>query len=242
MRDANRIVGETLLLFKDAAKPGVSTWEIDQVAREQCKKHGVEPAFLNYNGYPAAVCTSINNEVVHGIPSKKRVLKEGDIVSMDFGVRMDGWHGDAAITVAVGAVTEEAERLMKVTRESLYKAIEKVGPGSHLRDVGGAVQDHVEKNGFSVVRDFVGHGIGKKMHEAPQIPNYRPPGVGWNTVLRPGMTLAIEPMVNVGSHEVRVLSDDWTAVTADGSLSAHFEHTVAVTEDGSEILSWVDGL
>jgi methionyl aminopeptidase len=242
MRAAGRIVAETLLALREAVAPGVSTWDLDRIAREECRKRNVEPAFLNYNGFPAALCASINEEVVHGIPSRKRVLKEGDVVGLDFGVKKDGWHGDAAITVPVGTVDPEAERLIRVTRESLAAAIARVRPGGRVLDVGAAVQEYVEARGFSVVRDFVGHGIGKKMHEEPQIPNYRPEGVTWSAELRPGMVLAIEPMINQGGFGVRVLEDRWTTVTADGKLSAHFEHTVAVTENGADVLTAADGL
>ena len=242
MRAANRIVGETLTLIRDAVAPGVSTLELDEIAERQCRKYGVTPAFLGYNGYPARICASINGEVVHGIPSADRILNEGDIISIDFGVERDGWVGDAALTVPVGAVDDEATRLMAATRESLYKAIDQAVPGNRIHDVGGAVQDYVEPLGFSVVRDFVGHGIGRKMHEDPQIPNYRPEGISLSPELKPGMVLAIEPMVNAGLSGVRVLEDNWTAVTVDGRLSAHFEHTVAVTKDGPDILSMVDGL
>ena len=242
MRTACRVVAETLLRLKEAVAPGVSTWDLDKIAREECRRRGVEPAFLRYNGFPAALCASINEEVVHGIPSRKRLLKEGDVVGLDFGVKKDGWYGDAAVTVPVGAIDAEAERLVRVTRESLDEAIARVRPGNRVLDVGGAVQEYVEPRGFSVVRDFVGHGIGKKMHEEPQIPNYRPDGVTWSAELRPGMVLAIEPMINQGGHGIRVLEDHWTAVTADRKLSAHFEHTVAVTDDGVDVLSALEGL
>lgn len=242
MRDAGRIVGETLIKLKEAIRPGLDTLQLHIIAMKMCEKYGVEPAFLGYQGYPAAVCVSINDEVVHGIPSADRFLKEGDLVSMDFGIIKDGWYGDAAITAPVGEVGPEAERLIRVTRESLYKAIEQMKPGNHVHDIGLAVQEHVEPEGFSVVRDFVGHGIGKKMHEEPQVPNYRSEGIGWSAELRPGMVIAIEPMINQGTYEVKILKDKWTAVTKDGKLSAHFEQTVAVTENGADILSWFEGM
>jgi methionyl aminopeptidase len=196
---------------------------------------GCKPAFLGYSGYPAVLCASVNNEVVHGIPNPKRVLKDGDIVSLDFGVFVDGWCGDSAITVAVGKVNPATDRLLKVTEASLHAGIAAVKPGATLGDVGSAVQKVVEAEGFSVVRDFVGHGIGTHMHEDPQVPNYGVPGKGMK--LRAGMVIAIEPMVNAGKPEVMVLGDGWTAVTADGSMSAHFEHTVAVTATGARVLT-----
>jgi methionyl aminopeptidase len=234
MRRSNRIVAEILQEVKAMARPGVKTRELDELAEDLLKKHRALSAFKGYNGYPAVLCTSVNEEVVHGIPSD-RVLQEGDILSLDFGAVCDEYYGDAAITVPVGAISEEARRLLQVTEDSLYKAIEQARPGKHVGDISAAVQRHVESQGFSTVRDFVGHGIGKFMHERPQIPNFGIPGRGVR--LRAGMTLAIEPMINTGGHEVVLLDDGWTAVTRDRSLSAHFEHSVAVTENGPIILS-----
>jgi methionyl aminopeptidase len=234
MRRSNRVVAEILQEVKAAVKPGVKTRALDELAEALLKKHRARSAFKGYNGYPAVLCTSVNEEVVHGIPSD-RVLREGDILSLDFGAVCDDYYGDAAITVPVGVVSEEAQRLLRVTEESLYKAIEQARPGKHVGDISAAVQRHVESLGFSAVRDFVGHGIGKFMHERPQVPNFGIPGRGVR--LKAGMTLAIEPMINAGSYEVVVLDDGWTAVTRDRSLSAHFEHSVAVTENGPVILS-----
>jgi len=204
------------------------------LAEEYIKRHGGIPAFKGYRGYPRSLCVSVNEEVVHGIPGKRK-LKEGDIVSLDLGVLMDGYYGDAAITVPVGKVSELAKKLIKVTEEALYRGIEMARPGNRLSDISHAIQTHVEKAGFSVVREFVGHGIGKQLHEEPQVPNFGPPNRGPR--LEPGMVLAIEPMVNTGTWEVRILPNGWTVVTADGGLSAHFEHTVAITDNGPEILS-----
>jgi methionyl aminopeptidase len=234
MRRSNRVVAEILQEVKAAVKPGVKTRALDELAEALLKKHRARSAFKGYNGYPAVLCTSVNEEVVHGIPSD-RVLREGDILSLDFGAVCDEYYGDAAITVPVGAVSEEAQRLLRVTEESLYKAIEQARPGKHMGDISAAVQRHVESQGFSAVRDFVGHGIGKFMHERPQVPNFGIPGRGVR--LKAGMTLAIEPMINAGGYEVVVLGDGWTAVTRDRCLSAHFEHSVAVTENGPLILS-----
>jgi methionyl aminopeptidase len=216
-------------------KPGISTKDLDEFAEAYSEEHHARPAFKGYRGYPGSVCTSINQEVVHGIPSASRKLKEGDILSMDFGVELDGYFGDAALTVPVGKISPEREKLLRVTRESLERAIENVRAGNRLGDVSAAVQQWVEKNGFSIVREFVGHGIGTRMHEEPQIPNYGTPGQGQR--LQEGMVLAIEPMVNRGGPGVKILADDWTAVTTDGSDSAHFEHTVAVTANGPWILT-----
>jgi len=213
----------------------MTTGEIDRIAREELKKRGAKPAFLNYHGYPSVICTSVNCEVVHGIPSDKRVLQEGDIVGLDFGALVDGWFGDAAVSVAVGRVSPEAERLLRVTLEALGQGIAAIKPGARVGDIGAAVQAHAEAAGYTVVRDFVGHGIGRALHEDPAVPNYGKAGTGAR--LKPGTTLAIEPMVNAGGHEVETLSDGWTAVTKDRRLSAHFEHTVVVTETGSEILT-----
>ena len=235
MRDAGRLVGEVLTELASRVAPGVTTGDLDALAEERITRAGAAPAFKGYHGYPATICASINEEVIHGIPSGRRVLNEGDILSIDVGVSLNGYFGDSAITVSVGAVSEQAAALLRATEQSLYKAIERVRPGGRISDIGHAVQAHVEANGFSVVREFVGHGIGQRMHEEPQIPNYGEPGRGPR--LAEGMVLAIEPMVNAGRPAVKVLADGWTAVTRDGSLSAHFEHTVAVTADGPWILT-----
>jgi len=227
-------VHEVLDLLVAAAVPGVTTSELDRLAVERTRARGAAPAFLGYCGYPAGLCISVNDEVVHGIPSAARRLEEGDVVGLDYGVVVDGWYGDAARTVPVGRVAPEALRLIDVGREALARAIAAARPGGTLGDVGAAVQRYVEGEGFSVVRDFVGHGIGRRLHEPPQVPNVGTPGAGER--LLPGIVLAIEPMVNAGAPEVEQLDDGWTAVTADGSLSAHFEHTVAITENGPEIL------
>jgi methionyl aminopeptidase len=234
MHRACRIVVETLETLAQAAVPGVTTKELDRIARDRIVKEGARPAFLGYRGYPATLCISVNEEVVHGIPGSRK-LKDGDIVSLDLGCVVDGFFGDSARTVAVGSVSPEAARLMRVTEESLHQGIAMCHPGRRVGDIGHAVQQHAEANGYSVVRDFVGHGIGTSLHEDPQVPNYGPPGRRERLV--PGMCLAIEPMVNQGGAGVRVLQDGWTAVTADGKLSAHFELSVAVTEQGPWILS-----
>jgi methionyl aminopeptidase len=236
MRHSGRIVREVLDHLKTLVAPGVSTMDLERAAEAKMKELGAKPAFKGYYDYPCVLCTSINEEIVHGIPSEKRVLKAGDIVSIDCGVVLDGYYGDAAITVAVGeTVPPELQKLLEVTEASLYKGIQQVLIGNAVGDVGAAVQEFVEANGFSVVREFVGHGIGTKLHEEPQVPNYGARGHG--TRLREGMVLAIEPMVNFGKPGTRVLDDKWTAVTADGSFSAHFEHCVAVTKDGPVILT-----
>ncbi len=236
MRRSGRIVREVLDHLRTLVKPGATTMDLERAAEAKMKELGARAAFKGYYDYPCVLCTSINEEIVHGIPSEKRVLKEGDIVSIDCGVVLDGYYGDAAITVAVGAsVTPELHKLLEVTEASLYKGIQQVLIGNAVGDVGAAVQEFVEANGFSVVREFVGHGIGTKLHEEPQVPNYGARGHG--TRLREGMVLAIEPMVNFGKPGTRVLDDKWTAVTADGSFSAHFEHCVAVTKDGPMILT-----
>jgi len=235
MHRAGLIVWGALQEMRTMVKPGISTKDLDAFAEGYTSDNGARPAFKGYRGYPGSVCTSINQEVVHGIPSASRRLREGDILSMDFGVELDGYFADAALTVPVGNIATEREKLLRVTRESLERAIEKVRPGNRLGDVGSAVQTWVERNGFSVVREFVGHGIGTRMHEDPQLPNYGAPGQGAR--LQEGMVLAIEPMVNTGGPAVKVLDDDWTAVTLDGSDSAHFEHTVAVTKNGPWILT-----
>lgn len=236
MRHAGRIVRQILDELKVMVAPGVTTMDLEKAAERTIKESGAKPAFKGYYNYPCVLCTSVNEEIVHGIPSPKRVLKAGDIVSIDCGVVLDGYYGDAAITVAVGdSVSPERQKLMEVTEQSLYKAIEQVKIGNSISDIGAAVQQHVEANGFSVVREFVGHGIGTKLHEEPQVPNFRSRGA--DTRLREGMVLAIEPMVNSGRPEAKVLDDQWTAVTADGSSSAHFEHCVAVTRNGPLILT-----
>jgi len=235
LRKANRIVGETLQELKKHVAEGISTLELDRIAESYIRSKGGEPAFKGYAGFPATLCVSVNDEVVHGIPGPKK-LKNGDIVSLDVGTRIKGFYGDAAITVGVGQISPEAEKLMKVTKESLYAAIKKMRVGRRLSDVSVAVQKHVEANGFSVVRDFVGHGIGMDLHEDPQIPNFHSPQ-SHNPRLKEGMVFAIEPMVNQGLYDVKVLSDGWTAVTRDGKPSAHFEHTVAVTSGDPWILS-----
>jgi len=237
MRAANRIVADILRELKGIVKPGVRTIELDRYADEQARKRGARPAFKGYRGYTHSLCTSVNDVVVHGIPSE-RVLEEGDILSLDFGIYYQGYYGDAALTVPVNGVSETAQRLMQVTEESLYRGIEQARAGNRLGDISAAVQECVEAAGFSVVRDFVGHGIGKSLHEDPQIPNYGVRGKG--VELKPGMVLAIEPMVNEGTYEVRVMSDGWTVRTADGKLSAHFEHSVVITENGPVILSQSD--
>jgi methionyl aminopeptidase len=235
MRDAGRIVSEILDQLEKAVAPGVTTWELDQIAEELTHQGGAKPAFKGYLGFPCSLCASINFEVVHGIPSRKRKLSQGDLIKLDFGVVYRGYYGDSARTVPVGEVSAEAKALMDATRESLYQGIAAVTAGNHIGDIGHAVQRYVEARGFSVVRDFVGHGIGKRLHEQPQVPNFGQPGVG--PKLRPGMVLAIEPMVNLGTEQVEILEDDWTAVTLDRKLSAHFEHTVVVTVDGPQILT-----
>jgi len=236
MRRSGHVVRQVLDTVKAIVKPGVTTMDLERAAAEKIEELGAKPAFKGYYDYPCVLCTSVNQEIVHGIPSERRVLKEGDIVSLDCGVVLDGYYGDAALTVAVGEnLRPEVERLLKVTEESLYKGIEKVRIGNSVGDVGAAVQEWVEAHGFSVVREFVGHGIGTKLHEDPQVPNFGTRGHGAR--LREGMVLAIEPMVNIGKPGTRVLDDNWTAVTEDGSYSAHFEHCVAVTKNGPLILT-----
>jgi methionyl aminopeptidase len=235
MREAGRLVGEVLTELSAAVKPGVSTAELYELAEARIRQAGATPAFKGYHGYPATICASINEEVIHGIPSGRRVLAEGDIISIDVGAALDGYYGDSAVTLPVGRVSEQAATLLRVTEESLYLAIERARPGCRGSDIGHAVQRHVEAFGFSVVREFVGHGIGVRMHEEPQVPNYGEPGHGPR--LAEGMVLAIEPMVNAGKPAVKVLADGWTAVTRDTSLSAHFEHTVAVTAGEPWILT-----
>jgi methionine aminopeptidase, type I len=234
MRKAGRVVAETLELMREHAKPGVTTLDLDRIAEKYIRAQGAIPTFKGYNGFPASLCTSVNEQVVHGIPSL-RCLESGDIISIDCGATLDGYVGDAAVTLPIGDVDEDILKLLRVTEESLMMGIAQVKVGNRLYDISHAVQTHVEANGFSVVRDYVGHGIGSAMHEDPQIPNFGKPGRGPR--LEVGMALAIEPMVNMGTYEVKTLKDHWTVVTKDNRPSAHFEHTVAITENGLEILT-----
>ena len=239
IRSACRVVAEVLVRLREAVAPGISTWDLDRMAEEWTRNAGAVPAFKGYNVagrvYPAALGASSHEEVVHGMPSPRRLLKEGDIIGLDFGVVRKGYYGDAAVTVGVGRVSEAAVKLMDVTSDSLQKGIENVRLGNRIRDVSRAIQEHAEAHGFGVVRDFVGHGIGQRLHEEPQVPNYV--GTGQNPRLKEGMVLAIEPMVCEGTYEVEILEDGWTAVTRDRRLAAHFEHSVAVTPEGPEILT-----
>ena len=235
MREAGRISAAALQLVGEAVRPGVSTYELDKIAYDYIISQNAKPGFLHYGGFPASACISINNQVIHGIPSKHTIVKEGDIVSGDLGAVFEGYNGDNAATFAAGEVSAEAKRLMAVTQESLYEGIKAVQPGGRIGDIGAAIQRYVEARGYSVVRQFVGHGVGACLHEAPEVPNYGTPGRGVR--LTPGMTLAIEPMVNQGTPEVNTLKDGWTVVTADGKLSAHFEHSIAITENGVVILT-----
>ncbi len=239
MRAANQLVARILAELAEAAQSSVTTAQLDALAERLVREAGAEPAFKGYRGYPATLCVSINQEVVHGIPSAARTLQTGDIVSLDMGVKLDGYYGDSAVTVAVGEVPEKTRELLRVTREALERAIAQAKVGGRLSDIGHAVQEWVESHGFSVVREFVGHGIGERLHEEPQIPNYGQPGRGPR--LAEGMVLAIEPMVAMGKPDVKVLGDGWTAVTKDGSLAAHFEHTVAVTAAGPLVLTALNG-
>ncbi|MCD6170250.1 MAG: type I methionyl aminopeptidase [Candidatus Latescibacteria bacterium] len=234
LRESNRIVADVLATLRSLIQPGITTKELDQIAEDLILKKGAVPAFKGYMGYPAALCTSVNEEVIHGVPGPRQ-LKPGDIVSLDLGVKLGGYYGDATITVPVGEVSKEAERLLRVTEMALYEGIKMARVGNRLYDISYAIQSLVESNGFSVVRDFVGHGVGKNLHEEPKIPNFGRPGHGPR--LKEGMVLALEPMVNQGGWQVRILPDGWTVVTADGKLSAHFEHTIAVTDTDPEILS-----
>ncbi|VEF49911.1 methionine aminopeptidase [Bacillus freudenreichii] len=234
MREAGRIVALTHQELAKHIQPGITTKEIDTIAEKFIRQQGAEPSFLGYNGFKGSVCISVNEELVHGIPGK-RVLKEGDIVTLDIGADYNGYHGDSAWTYPVGKIDEEVQRLLDVTEESLYQGLEEAKPGARLSNISHAIQTYVEDNGFSIVREYVGHGIGQGLHEDPQIPNYGLPDKGPR--LRPGMVLAIEPMVNAGSRYVRTLADNWTVVTVDGKMCAHFEHTVAITETGFEILT-----
>lgn len=238
MREAGKISSRALRLAGEAVQPGVSTWEIDRLVREFIEKQGAVPTFLGYGGFPASSCISVNNVVIHGIPSKDVVIRQGDIVSIDIGATYEGFVGDNAWTFPCGDVSQEAQALMDATREALFEGIQAARAGNRIGDIGSTVQRYVEARGYSVVRDFVGHGVGAKMHEDPSVPNYGTPGRGVR--LLPGMTIAIEPMINAGVKEVKVLKDGWTTVTADGKLSAHFEHSVAITENGPVILTLPD--
>ncbi|SMO79558.1 type I methionyl aminopeptidase [Melghirimyces algeriensis] len=234
MREAGRLVYETHQLLKSAIQPGVTTRELDRLAEEFIRKNGATPSFKGYNGFKGSICTSVNEELVHGIPGE-RTLQDGDIISIDIGACLEGYHGDSAWTYPVGEISEEASCLLEVTEESLFKGLAEAKPGNRIGDISHAVQTCAEQAGFSIVREYVGHGVGENLHEEPSIPNFGPPGKGPR--LKPGMTLAVEPMVNAGKRFVRTLADNWTVVTQDGSLCAHFEHTIAITEDGYEILT-----
>lgn len=238
MREANQIVARTHQLLSEAIKPGVSTLELDKLAHDYITSQGAKPSFLNYHGYPASICASVNDQVVHGIPDKNQIIRDGDVVSIDIGAHYKGYHGDAARSYAVGKASDAAKRLVQVTEESFFAGMAYAKPGCHLHQISAAIQDYVESHGYSVVRDLVGHGIGKALHEAPQIPNYKPMGRG--PKLRPGMTLAIEPMVNEGRFDVRTLNDNWTVVTLDGTLSAHYENTIVITDTGHELLTMLE--
>lgn len=238
MQEAGRIAANALKVAGAAVEPGVSTWEIDRVARRYIEEQGAKPTFLGYGGFPASACVSVNEVVIHGIPSKHKIVREGDIVSIDVGATYEGFVGDNAFTFPCGDVSPEAQRLMDTTRESLLEGIKAAVAGARIGDIGSAVQRYAEARGYSVVRDFVGHGVGAKMHEDPSVPNYGTPGRGVR--LLPGMTIAIEPMINQGVKEVKVLPDEWTTVTADGKLSAHFENSIAITPDGPVILTLPD--
>ena len=235
MREACRISAGALQVAGEAVRPGISTWEIDKIAYDYIKSQGAEPNFLNLYGFPATACISINDEVIHGIPSKKRILQSGDIVSIDLGAKIGGYNGDNAATFACGEISEEAKRLIETTRESLYEAIKMAVPGGKIGDIASAVQTYCESRGYSEVREYTGHGVGKELHEDPSVPNYGTAGRGVR--LLPGMTIAIEPMINQGTAKIKVLPDGWTVKTQDSKLSAHFEHTVAITKDGPVILT-----
>ncbi|WP_214829840.1 type I methionyl aminopeptidase [Exiguobacterium algae] len=237
MREAGQIVARTHQVLKEHIKPGITTLELDRIAEDYIRSQGATPSFKGYNGFTGSVCASVNEELVHGIPGK-RVLNDGDIISIDIGANYNGYHGDSAWTYPVGTISEETQRLLDVTEESLYKGLEHAKAGVRLTDISHAIQAYVESHDFSVVREYVGHGVGQNLHEAPQIPHYGPPGKGPR--LKTGMTLAIEPMVNAGQRYVRTLADNWTVVTVDGSMCAHFEHTIAITDDGYEILTKLD--
>ena len=238
MKDACRISAEALRVAGEAVKPGVTTYEIDTIVRNYIEKQGATPSFLGYGGFPASACISVNNVVIHGIPSKKCVLKEGDIVSVDVGAYYEGFHGDNAYTFPCGEVSAKAQALLDATREGLNMGIAQALVGNRIGDIGSAVQKYVEARSYSVVRDFVGHGVGAKLHEDPSVPNYGTPGRGVRLI--PGMTIAIEPMITQGTYEVEVLDDEWTTVTKDGKLAAHFEHTIAITPDGPKIMTLID--
>ncbi len=240
MREAGRILAIVHDEMAKIVRPGISTMDINRKGEEVIRSFGCIPSFLNYNGYPASICVSVNDEVVHGIPNKKRILQEGDIVSLDAGVIYEGYHSDAARTHAVGQISDDDQFLIDITKQSFFEGIKYAKAGNHLYDISKAIQDFVEANGFSIVRDLVGHGIGKNLHEEPQVPNFKPIGRGMK--LRPGMTLAIEPMVNAGAFEVWVLEDDWTVVAGDGKNSAHYENTILITEGEPEIFSYREGL
>jgi methionyl aminopeptidase len=237
MREAGRIVARVHAAMRGAVRPGVSTWDLDQLAFETMARYDATSCFLGYNGYPANICTSINQELVHGIPSKDRLLKEGDIISIDIGVRYRGFIGDSAWTYAVGEITPEAHELMRVTEGSLYAGIAKATVNNKVVDVSRAVQQHVEAHGLHIVREYTGHGVGRQMHEAPQVLNYASDDPEGQTILRPGLVIALEPMVQIGTWQTRTLKDNWTVISKDGSLAAHFEHTVAITNNGPEILT-----
>ena len=237
MREACRISAGALQIAGKAVEPGVSTAEINNLAEQYILSQGGIPSFKNYQGYPATACISINNEVIHGIPNAKRILKAGDIVSIDLGAKYGGYHGDNAATFACGDISDDAKRLIETTKESLYEGIKKAVSGGRVGDIGNAVQSYVEARGYSVVRKFVGHGVGSELHESPEIPNFGTAGRGVR--LMPGMTIAIEPMINAGGSDVKILPDGWTVLTSDGSLSAHFEHTVAITSSGPKILTLI---
>ena len=237
MRDAGKITGEALAMAGEMVRPGITTKEIDTAIREYIKKSGATPSFLNYGGFPASACISINDEVIHGIPSAKKILRDGDIVKIDVGAYYKGYHGDSANTFPVGTISEEAETLIRVTKESFQKGIETIGPGSRLGDLGAAVDGYVRQFGFSAVRKFVGHGVGRDLHEAPDVPNYGIAGRGQR--IYTGMVIAVEPMINAGTYDVIQLDDGWTVKTADGKLSAHYEHTLAVTDNGVVLLTKV---
>ena len=240
MREAGRILTLTHEELRKAIKPGISTYEIDRIGEEVIRSYGCIPSFLNYNGYPASICVSVNEEVVHGIPSKERILKEGDIVSLDAGVIYEGYHSDSARTYGVGEIDEKSADLIRVTKESFFEGLKVCKPGNHINDISKAIFDYITVRGYSAVRDLVGHGVGANLHEAPEIPNFTRLKKG--PKLRAGMTIAVEPMINIGSYEVRWMDDDWTVVTADGERSAHYENTILITEGEPEILSRADGI
>lgn len=240
MREAGRILAITHNELAKEVKPGITTKRIDEIGETIIRDFGCEPSFLNYCGYPGSICISINDEVVHGIPNEKHIVRDGDLVSLDAGVIYKGYHSDAARTIMVGAVSEEARRLVEVTRQSFFEGMKYAKPGYHIIDIGRAIQEYVERNGFSVVRDLTGHGIGRNLHEKPDIPNFA--GRRKGPRLKPGMTLAVEPMVNAGEYDVAWMDDDWTVVTYDGSLSAHYENTILITEDEPVILSQAEGI